>query len=60
MDRRADITIRPNGSLWREQTFRDYIGALDRREPRVRVERLSATDPFCVAAEADSRKRRRV
>lgn len=55
-DRRQSITTRPNGALWNEQTFRDYIGAVDRRAPKpVTVARLSKQDPDIVAFEATQR-----
>ena len=57
-DRRQRLVTRPNGALWNEQTFRDYIGLIDRRDARPRVTRLSALDPMCVAAEAASRDTR--
>lgn len=56
-DRRSRLTVRPNGALWDEQTFRAFIGVWDRRAKRPTVARLSASDPMCVAVEADSRKR---
>ena len=55
-DRRRAITVRPNGALWSEQTFRAYIGEIDRRAPKpVTVERLSKQDPDIVAFEATAR-----
>jgi hypothetical protein len=46
-DRRHQITVRPNGALWNEQTYRDYTGAIDRRDARPKVTRLSALNPIC-------------
>lgn len=54
-DRRQPLTVRPNGALWNEQVFRDFLGLWDRRAPREKVERLSKLDPAIAAFEATSR-----
>ena len=55
-DRRRPLHVRPNGALWDEQAYREYIGEVDRRAPRpVTVERLSKQDPDIVAFEATAR-----
>ena len=56
-DRRSPVTVRPNGALWREDTWRAYIGELDRRAlgNRRTVERLSKQDPEIAAFEATAR-----
>lgn len=56
-DRRSRLTVRPNGALLDEGTMRWWMGEMDRRAKRPTVARLSASDPMCVAVEADSRKR---
>jgi hypothetical protein len=39
-ERRRDIRRRPDGSLWDEAAFRDYLAQMT-PPPRVRIERLS-------------------
>lgn len=56
-DRRHSIERRPDGSLWDHAVMRWFEGVLDARAKRPTVARLSASDPMCVAVEADSRKR---
>jgi hypothetical protein len=54
-DRRHRLTVRPSGALFSEETMRWFLGELDRRAPREKVERLSKLDPAIAAFEATSR-----
>ena len=58
-DRRSRLTVTPSGALLDEGVMRWFLGTLDRRSQPPQIERKSATDPFCVAVEAESRKRER-
>lgn len=54
-DRRSRLTVRPNGALWDEQTFRAFLGVWDRRAKRPTVARLSVNDPLIREFEATAR-----
>lgn len=57
MNRRR-LEVRPDGRLWDPSVMASFLNDMDRRNPRPRpMERLSKTDPFCMAVEAESRGR---
>lgn len=54
--RRDEITVRPDGRLWREGTLRRYLTDVDARAPKpVTIERLSKLDPEIAAFAATAR-----
>lgn len=54
--RRQDIETLPNGRLVDRQAMRDYLASLT--PTRVRVARLSTTDPFSMSVAAEDRLQR--